>query len=260
MHLMTNVFGNLNNDGLEESQDRIGGFRVRESGAYLGTIKLAYAGKSANSKARSVTIVVDLGDGEYRETFWVTNKDDLNFYMGKGDDSKKKFPLPGFTVIEDLCLVTTNKPLSEQPAEEKMVNIYDFDQKKEVPTAVPMLVELLGKEVILGIQKVLRNKQVRNATSGEYEDTADSREENAIDKIFHSPSKLTVVEARKGIQTATFYGAWVERNTGNTLDRRSIKDGASAQGGRSGRPNGAGGPPKANGAAKPTTSLFGGAN
>jgi len=245
-----NVFGNVSTAGLEENQDRVGGFRVRESGAYTGKIKLAYVGKATSSKARSVSLVMEFPDGEYRETFWVTNKDDLNFYT----KDNKKYAMPGFTVIDDLCLVTTNKPLSEQTAEEKVINLYDFDQKKEVPTAVPMLVDLLGREVTLGIQKHLKNKQAKNTSTGEYEDTADTREENVTDKIFHHPSHLTVVEAKRGVQTAAFYGIWVERNTGNTQDRRSIKDGNSAQGGKTGRP--AGTPPKANEAAKATTSLF----
>ena len=249
------LFENFSTDGLEESQDRIGGFRVRETDAYTGKIKLAYAGKAANSNAQSVTIVLELADGEYRETFWITNKDGQNFYLGK-DDKTKKFPLPGFTIVDDVCLVTTNKPLAQMATEEKVINLYDPEQKKEVPTGVQMITELLGKEVTFGIQKHLRNKSKKNDATGKYDDIAETREENVTDKVFHHPSNLTVVEARKGIQTATFYGAWVERNRGQTQDRRSIKDGdASAQGGRSGRP--AGGPPKAGEAATATKSLFG---
>lgn len=245
------VFGNLTTEGLEESQDRIGGFRVLDTDAYESTIKAAYVGKSANSNARSITIIAETEAGvEYRETFWVTNKEDKNFYL---DKDQKKQPLPGFTVIDDICVMTTNKPLAAQGAEDKVINVYDADQKKELPKSVPMLVDLLGKKVILGVVKELRNKQAKDG-NGVYQDTADTRETNAVEKVFHFPSKLTTVEARKQIQTPGFYGAWVERNRGNTRDRRSIKDGASAQGGRSGRP---GVPPKAGETAAKTTSLFG---
>jgi hypothetical protein len=260
--MTNNVFGGLSTEGLEESQDRIGGNRIVEAGPLTGKIKLAYAGKASASMARSVTIVLahgENGNQEYRETFWVTNKKGENFWLSK-DDAKKKNPLPGFTIVDDICLVTTNKPLSEQPAEDKVINLYDFDQKKEVPTAVPMLVELIGKDVTLGIQKHLKNKQVKSQSTGEFEDTADSREENVTDKVFHYPSNLTVVEARKGVQKAGFYPAWVEKNAGQTQDRRSIKDGVSAQGGRTGRPNGAGGPPKSGESAAKTNSLFSPAN
>jgi hypothetical protein len=253
-----NMFGNLApTEGMEEAQDRIGGFKVFNAGAYTGKIKLAYAGKSSTSDARSVTIVLSTPEGDYTETLWVTNKTGTeNFYVKDG----KKYPLPGFTVINDICLVTTNVPLDKQPGEEKVINLYDYDAKKEVPTGVPMLVDLLGKEVTFGIQKHLENKAEKNAQTGIYEDTAETREKNVVDKVFHHPSKLTVVEAIKNIQTATFYGAWVEKNTDQVQDRRSIKDGAGAsQGGRSGRPGGAAGaPPKSDGA-KATTSLFGSA-
>ena len=243
-----NAFGNLSSAGLEETQDRIGGFRVLESDAYTGEIKMAYAGKASGSNAQSITVLLAHDGGEYRETFWITNRNGENFYTKDG----KKIGLPGFSIIDDLCLVTTNKPLAQQTTEEKVVSLYDYDAKKEVPTSVAMLVELLGQKVTFGIQKHLKNKQAKDG-NGVYQDTADSREENVTDKIFHFPSNLTVVEARKNIQTPTFYGAWVEKNKGQTQDRRSIKDGASsAQGGR------AGAPPKSNGAAAPkTASLFG---
>lgn len=249
---MNAIFSNLTTQGLEETEDRLGGgFRVLDSGSYEATIKAAYAGKSSTSNAQSVTLIAQTEDGtEYRETFWVTNRNQENFYLDKNDKTKK-IPLPGFTVVDDLCLVTTNKPLAEQAGEEKVINVYDPEAKKELPKAVPMLVDLIGKKVYLGIIKELRNKQAKNA-AGNYEDTADEREENVVDKIFHYPSKLTVVEARKQIQTPTFYNAWVEKNSGQVRDRRTIKDGASA--GRAGRP---GTPPKAGDAATKTSSLFG---
>lgn len=250
---MNALFGTLTNDGLEESQDRLGGFNKFESGAYSGTIKAAYAGKSTGG-AQSVTVILETASGEYREAFWITNKKGENFFRNK-DDNTKKVPLPGFTIVNDICLVTTNKELAQQATEEKVMNIYDYDAKKEVPTSVPMIVELLGKQVTFGILKELKNKQVKNASTGEYEDTAESREENVVDKIFHVPSNLTVVEARQGSQTPNFYGSWVEKNKGQTRDRRAIKDGAAGgQAGRTGRP---GAPPQGGAAAAKTSSLFG---
>ena len=250
---MSQVFGNLTSDGLEETQDRLGGFKTRESAAYTGVIKAAYAGKAAASNAQNVTIMLDLPDGESRETLWVTNKTGQNFFIDKRDNTKK-VSLPGFTVVDDICLVTTNKPLSQQVAEDKVMNVYDPEHKKELPKSVPMLVDLIGKTVTLGMLKEIRNKQVKSTATGEYEDTPETREENLTDKVFHHPSNLTVVEARKGIQTATFFQAWCEKNTGVTRDRRNIKDGVASQGGRPGRPAGA--PPTAADSAAKTSSLF----
>ena len=124
--------------------------------------------------------------------------------------------------------------------------------RRSCPSRYRWLVDLLGKQVTLGIIKEIRNKQVKNTTTGEYEDSPESREENVTDKVFHYPSNLTVVEAKKGTQTPTFHGAWVEKNAGQVRDRRSSNDNTA---GRSGRPPGA--PPTAAQSAAKTTSLFG---
>jgi len=247
---MSNIYGNLTSEGLEQSQDRLGGFKVYESGAYTGTIKAAYGGKSANSNAQNITVILDTEQGEYREIFWVTNKNNENFFLNKQDKSKK-VPLPGFVLVDDLCLVTTNKPLSQQTTEDKIMNVYDPEVRKEIPKSVPMLVELLGKKVTFGIVKELRNKQAKNLSTGEYEDTGESREENSTDKVFHYPSNMTVVEARQGMTVSVFFDAWLQKNKGVTRDRRSIKDGS--QNGKPGKP---GVPPKAGEVPPKTPSLF----
>ena len=251
------VFGNLTNDGLEETNDRLGGFNVRDTDAYLGTIKVAYAGQSQGG-ARNVTLVVNLSGGEYSETIYVTNKKGENWFLNQNDKSKK-VPLPGFTTIDDICLVTTGKPLSEQDTEEKVVKVYDYDEKKELPKSVPVLTELTGQKVILGILKSVVDKNVKNDSTGEYEPSGETREENTIEKVFHYPSKVTVVEAREAQKAgrdaeATFYDKWVEKNKGQTRNRAKGTDG---KGGQSGRPGG-GAPQAGGGQQKKTNSLFGG--
>lgn len=252
------LFENLTSEGLEQTQDRLGGFQVLESGAYTGTIKVAYAGKAAQSNAQNVTFILTLEDGrEYSETFWITNKNNENFFRNKQDNTKK-IPLPGFTMVDDICLMTTNKSLAEQTVEEKVVNIYDPEERKQMPKGVPVLVETLGKQITFGIIKQLENKSEKDA-NGTYVPTPETREVNVTDKVFHYPTGLTVVEARNGgkaAEDAVFYAAWVEKNKGRTADRRKIKDGApGAAGARNGKP---GGPPQASnqGPAK-TSSLFG---
>ena len=247
------LFGNLKSDGLEQTQDRLGGgYQPKETDIYTGKIKALYAGKSAGG-AQSVSLILSLADGsEYRETFWITNKKGENFFLNK-DDKTKKVPLPGFTIVDDLCLVTTGKPLAEQDTEEKTIKLYDSEAKKELPKAVPMLVEALGLEVSLGIAKVLENKSEK--VGEEYVATAETRELNATDKVFHTETRMTVVEAREGAESAKFWDSWLERNKGNIRDKRTIKDG---QAGTAGAPKSAGtsaAAPAAGGA--PRKSLFG---
>lgn len=249
------LFSNLKNDGLEESEDRLGGFAALESDIYTGPIKMAYAGKS-DSGARNITVILGLPGGkEHRETVYITNKKGENWYVHKDDKDKKKQALPGFTLIDDLCLVATGKPLAEQDAEDKMVKVYDAEQKKEVPKSVPVLTDLIGKEVSVAISKVLENKSVKEGN--EYVATAETRTTNAIEKVFDTETKMTVAEARKGDEKGTFWDAWLERNKGQTRDKRTIKDGGSA--GSAGRPGSRApsGPPQAGAAQTGRKSLFG---
>lgn len=244
------LFGNLTTEGLEESQDRLGGYQVKPTGAYLGKIKLAYAGKS-DGGAQNVTLVLDINGQDYTETIYITNKQGENFFLNKQDNSKK-IPLPGFTTIDELCLVTTEKPLSQQDAEEKIVKIYDYNEKKEVPKSVPVLTELLGKEAYFAIVSEIQNKNVKNDSTGAYEPTAETREQNVIEKVFHYPTKLTIPEARQQVTEPAFYEAWVAKNADKQRDRRTVKDGET--GVKSGRPGG--GAPAAGAAKAATSSLF----
>ena len=245
------IFGNLTNEGLEETTDRLGGFQIRATDIYPATIKAAYAGQS-DGGARNVTIVVELPDGEYSETIYVTNKKGENWFLNQNDKSKK-VPLPGFTTIDDICLVTTGKSLSEQDTEEKVVKIYDFDERKELPKAVPMLVDLIGQTLFLGIVQQTVDKNQKNESTGEYEPTGETRDENVIEKVFHDPTKMTVVEARQGATEPVFFEKWLSKNKG--IVRNKAK-GADGKGTQSGRPGG-GAPQSGNGGQKKTSSLFG---
>lgn len=243
---MTKMFSGLSDEGLEETTDRIGGFQAKESGLYTGPIKAAYAGE-AQSGAKNVTVVLDLDGSDYEETIYYTNKKGENFFLNK-QDKTKKVPLPGYTTINDMCLVTTGEPLSEQETEEKTMNIYDYDAKKELPTSVQMITGLIGEVVTVGIVKTLENKAKKNG-NGEYVDTAETREVNNIDKVFHTESSMTVVEARDGAEEAAFMEAWNDRNSGQTRDKRTIKDG---EGGTDGAPKSGG----STGDKAPKKSLF----
>mgnify|MGYP003346034237 CR=1 FL=1 len=246
---MSNLFKNMTTTGLEESQDRLGGgYQTLETDIYVGTFKALYAGESKGG-AISLNLVADLGNGrEYKETLWITNKQKQNFFVNK--DSGKKSPLPGFTVANDLCLIATDKELSDLETEEKVVKIYDYEAKKELPQAVQMVTEALGKKVALGIVKTIENKTEK--VGDEYVPTAETREVNSIDKVFHPEAKVTVAEARQGKTEGEFWDAWSKRNKGQTRDKRSIKDEAGGAAGGTGSA-----PPKAGG--KPTSGSPAGA-
>lgn len=249
------IFGNLTTEAHEEVADRLGGFALFPTDIYEAKIKMAYAGASQKG-ARFVHLIADINGKEYSETIYVTNKAGENFYHPKDKDGKieldgkgnpKKATMPGYVTVDDICLLTTGKPLNEQDSEEKIVKIYDYDAKKEVPTSVPVLVELVGTDIRLAIQQSKEDKNKQNESTGVYEPTGETRDTNNIEKAFHFDTKMTVVEIRQEAKEATFHDAWGTKNRGVVRDKTT---GAKA-GGANGRPPQGNGTAPAGGAAKP---------
>lgn len=248
------MFGNLTTDGTEKVEDRLGGGGgIFETGVYEGVVKVAYVGKSSSSQAQSVTVIGDIGGREYRETFWITNGKGENTYPDKNDKSKKHL-LPGYISINDLCMMTTEMPLTEQDLAEKVVEIYDFEAKKPVPTNVPVFVDMIGKPFKAAIVKQTVDKQKKNS-AGVYENTGETRDENVVEKFFHPETNQTLTEAIEEIEGGAFLNKWLEKNEGKTRNRAR---GANGNAGQAGRPGASGGAPVAGAAQKPKTSLFGG--
>ncbi len=250
----------MTDDDLEEKEDRVGGGSwTRETDIYEMTIKVAYVSKSAKG-AQAVNITYADNDGkEYEEAYWVTGQNGNNYYMVKDKDQKetgKKKALAGFDHVNDICLVTTDKPLKDQDeyVEEKTVNVYDPDQKKKLPKSVPVITSLLNKKVYVAIYKRLENKSVKD-NQGNYQPVSDTRDTNTTEKIFHSPTKFTVKEAQNGAEAPVFFDTWIEAHKGKVMDKRTIKDGAAGTAGRPGQKN----PPAAGGSGTTERkSLFGG--
>lgn len=250
---MTKMFGNLSTEGLEETGDRLGGGGTLPTDFYTGVIKLAYAGKSQSSNAQSLNVHIDIDGREYRESFWVTNRNGENFYADK-NDPKKKHPLPGFVMADDICLLTTGYGLAEQETEEKVVNLYSFEQSKEVPQNVNAFTALHGQAISVGLieQIVDKNQKVGN----EYVPTGETRNENVADKFFHAESGRTVTEVKEGKTEAIFRDKWIEKNRG--AEPRNKAKGAQGAPGKPGGNNGAPGKPAPQANAAPKSNLFGG--
>lgn len=229
--MQNNPFGQLNDDGLEAARDVLGGGGVLESGVYDGTIVHAYAGASEGG-ARFLSIRIQCGSQTYNETIYVTNKQGENYYTKDG----KKNPLPGFTTANDLALLSTGLPLSEQDFEEGVLKLYDFDAKQELPKKVMVAKSMQGKPITVAILKNNEDKTKKNDANGQYEPTGEFRDTNNIDKVFHSETGKTVSEF-VGKKEAEFKGKWDEKNKGKTRQKAKGLDGKSGAPGRLGTPS-----------------------
>ena len=209
------LFTSMTTEGMEEQRDTLGGFSLLESGIYPATIRVAYAGRS-QSGAMNITLLADIEGKEYRETVYITNRNGENFFSDKNDGKKK--PLPGFTIINDLCQIACDKPLNVIEPETKTLKVYSPELQKEVPTQVPVIMDLLNKKVNLAIVKEKRFK-MQNSDKG-YVETDEIRESNAIQKVFDFDTKQTVYEIKHGVsETPLFYDKWKEKNDGVVVDK-----------------------------------------
>jgi len=155
-----------------------------------------------------------------------------------GQETGEKRYLPGFNVGNAICLLAIGKELSQLQPEEKMINIYNFDQKKEVPTKKDVLMELIGAEIDLGVRKQIIDKKSNIAAPGQpanyavvmKDGIAQTRIENEIDKVFRARDGMTVAEVTAQAEESTFRQQWVDKNQGQTRDKSTAQAGAATPG------------------------------
>lgn len=233
------------NEEINEEKDSVGGSGPVESGLYNHIINIAYVKKAASGALSLVVHFKDPNNREIRSTFWMTSGDakgNKNYYEKDGE----KFFLPGYNMANSLALLTVGKEIGELDTETKVINLWSSEVKAEVPTKVDMVMDLLNKPIISGVLKQTVNKTVKNTTTGAYEPTEDTRDENEIDKFFRASDRMTSSEIRAQADEATFIDTWATKWAGKTRDRT---------GGTKGTSGTAGAPPKP-AAKKPAASLF----
>ena len=241
----------------EEQEERVGGFRLIDSGIYDAKIKLAYLLKS-DAGAIGVSFVFDVDGSDYRETIWISNRNGETFYYkkdDKGNYTDKKVQQPGYQRVNSICRLAIDKQLDEMQPEEKVLQIWNSEEKKEMPKSCEVLTELHGATVKLAILKVLENKSEKG-DDGKYRDIAEDREINTIDGVMVAEGEYagaTVTELTKSKPIGVFMKSWDDANTGKVRDKRTIKDGAGA---KSGRPQRSGASAPEASEKKATSSLF----
>lgn len=233
---------------IADENDVISTYAPLESGVYAAKISLAY-GMTTASGATGLVLQANTPNGqEFKQTLYTASgnaKGNKNYYQSK---SGEKVYLPDFLKAQSLSLLACGKQLHELEPETKVVNVYDNTAKADVPTKVEMLVELLGKDVKLGLVKQKLNKHVKN-NSGTYVNDPSGAfyEKTEINKVFRASDDMTVTEVRAKAENATTINTWEKKWTGKTQDRFTPVDGTS------GTPAAATAPSASR---KPTTSLF----
>lgn len=230
------MFGKLqtNQEALNEKSDRIfGGYQPLETAIYKATVAYAYG---TTSKGGAMGLVVkfnvDVGSDKpypYTETFWVSDKKGNTFYL---DKEGKPHNLAGFNQANHLCSLITGSSLQELESEEVTIPLYNYEQKKEVPTTVNALTQLHDQDVALAITKVRKNKQEKSTATGEYEPINEEVFVNEIAKVFaiKNGNCYTFDEVRNELEPE-FATTWLEKNEGKIRDSYKEVKGASTKAG-----------------------------
>lgn len=171
------------------SSDNLGG-RVLDSDIYVMKIKDAYLTKS-NGGATGAVLIFDNDGSEFRQTLWITNKEGIPYFEKDG----KKRPLPGWALLNDLTLLVTDTPLENalDDTKEQAKMVYNVETQKEEPQNLPTLVNLIGKETMLGVLKVTEYKREQGG-DGKWYDSSETRTINTIDKFFDPQTQATLNE------------------------------------------------------------------
>lgn len=256
---MGNIFSSAKSVKTDKVEDDfVGGGGVLDTDIYSGSIKYMYLGKAANSDARSVTISVTLkGNKEVRETIWMTNRDGDVTYKDKRSGEMKN--LPGFNQVNALCMMLTGKEIGELETEEKVLNLYDFEAKKEVPQSVECFTDLHGVDLQVAVQRVTVDKEKKD-DNGKYQPTGETRDQNEFVKFFPADKRVTMSEIANFISSmgsdldevmadgdldkaiarmddeGPYAKTWLEKNQGQTYNKAkgAAKEGKAFGGGSSG--------------------------
>ena len=197
---MANAFASFTTEGMERQADTLGGGKILlPTDVYKLHIKYAYLGESSGG-ALSITVVGKVNDTDYSETFWITNKEKKHYYMSKNN---KKVPLPGFVIIEDMCLFATGKALAQQATVDKIIEKYDPETSSMQKASVPVVEGLLDKDVLVAITQVKEFK--RKKFDDGYHTISETTEFNEIEKVFHLDKHLTANEVLKNVEQPAFY-------------------------------------------------------
>ena len=240
-------FQNTATANVEKDADYVvGASKTLSTAIYPATLINLFV-RNAPSGATGIVTQWKLDDGqEYTETVYITTRAGKPTYVDKRS-GKDKF-LPGYQMVDDICLLLGDTPLNQTFFENKIVKIYDYTTQKDVPTEVPVATKLLGNKANLCIVNVKKNKQVKDA-EGNYVSTADEYSTNELEKVLSSERK-TANEVRAN-GDAAFANTWDSVHTGTVRDKRTIKDQTT------GSSSTVGTAASSTGSAAPAKSLFG---
>lgn len=213
--------GDTKNDDIMESDYLGGGFKPLPTDIYPCKIKYAYMDKSTRSHTPFVQIVLDInGRTISPKPLYIVYKDTGT--PCKTENGKKVYT-PAWKTLNSLAYAVTGKTLDALPVEDKLIEKFDFKEKKNVPVKVPCFVDLCGKDIKVALKEYKEYKQ-QDVGGGVYMPTTETRVVNIVDKYLSAEGK-TAIEISQG-KEAEFAAKWLESNKGK-LFTEQLKPGVT---------------------------------
>lgn len=155
-------------------------------------------------------------------------------------DKKTKKTVPMFTFLKASRLVgalTDGKTVEDVVGSiaKKQIALYDFDQKKDVNTEVQMIMDLVKKPVLLGLQRKIANKNQNTGEKDENGQTiwiplAEKKETLVYGTSASKADRRSYVEMEAGTtaEDATDLDTWEKRNKGKDWNAYKPVTGAAS--------------------------------
>ena len=225
------IFSAVQNANLTtKEEDVLGGNFTVPTNVYPAIVKLAYVDKSAKGAINVVfdfAILVNGKERSHKETIYISNAAGSFTYQDKKTGEDK--PMPGFVTVDTICKAITGKSITQMTTEKKLVKVYDYTQKAEVPQEKEVLMDLVRGKLELGIQELTVDKTVKSDTN-EYVPTGETRDINELSKVF-TEDGLTLVEKEAGATETKFKEAWIKQYADKKINKAKGKAAGAKAGG-----------------------------
>lgn len=205
-----------------EEKDVLGGGFTFPGGIHKSGIKMMYLDawpSGALFVAVELAVLVDGQEKTYKENITISNKAGDFTYKDKQNGEDKA--MPGYATIDSLLKLATGKGFAQQSPEVKSVKVYDKDAQGEVPKEKEVFTEALRKTLNVGFILANVDKTSKNESTGKYEPTGETREQNEISKLFNDA--LQTINELEANKPAEFHKGWTERFAGKTIDKAKGK-------------------------------------
>lgn len=233
MSLLSGVVVGADVDSTE--QDTLGGGGLLKTNIYLGKIDAAWL-SAATSGALAFNMLITVNGKTIRQQTFFTNKNKEVTYEDKKTNEKKA--LPGYLFVCSLTKLLTGKTVEKLSTEQRVISLWDYTQRKEVPTKIEALPDLHGQEVLVAIEEQIVDKTAK--VGNEYKPTGETRKQNEIVKFFDATTKKTSTELA-GNADASFHDKWLAEKADKVIDKESKESKSIAASGgtvKSGMPSG----------------------